>query len=251
MSVAAIAEDCDVVVTVLPTAEDVKSVVHGEAGILANARPGLLHLEMSTIDAGVKAKLAAELEAVGAGMLDCPISGSPNMVIDRTATLFVSGPPDSVHRARAVLEAVSGRWIYAGEFGCGTSLKYVANLLLATHMVAAAEAMVFARRSGLDLKLVQGALDDSIASSAILKQRGPLMQTQQWLPAAGPVATLQPILEQIRQCSREIHASHPVFDAARRVYEQALLEGYADCDIACVHDVLLRDFESDPTVSAS
>ena len=84
-------------------------------------------------------------------------------------------------------------------------MKYIANLLLAVHTVAAAEAMALARRSGLDLELVQKTLDNSIASSAIWKQRGPVMAERAWSPAPGPVRTLHPILEQI-----EDYAAHTV-----------------------------------------
>ncbi len=69
--------------------------------------------------------------------------------------------------------AISGPWVYTGAFGAGARMKCIANLLLAVHTAAAAEAMAPARRSGLDLDLVQRTLEDSIATSAIWKQRGP------------------------------------------------------------------------------
>ncbi|WP_375483487.1 NAD(P)-dependent oxidoreductase [uncultured Mycobacterium sp.] len=243
-SPAAIAEDCDVVLSVLPSANDVYSVLRGVAGILTAVRPGLIHIEMSTIDIADKLKMAEELRSLNADMLDCPISGGPDMVASHRATTFVSGQLESVERVRPVLDAIGGRWMYAGEFGCGTRLKYVANLLLAIHNVAAAEAIVFARRSGLDLNLVQEALDNSIASSAVLKERGPRMRSREWSPAAGSVATLHHILEQIERSARTLEVSHPVFDAARKVYRQALSQGYADSDIACVHDLLLPHNEN-------
>ena len=115
-------------------------------------------------------------------------------------------------------------------------MKYVANLLLAVHTVAAAEAMALARRSGLDLQLVQKTLDDSIASSAIWKQRGPLMAERAWTPAPGPVSTLHPILEQIEEHAASTGLSASVFAAAKEVFDKALADGWGDLDIACVHD---------------
>ena len=75
--------------------------------------------------------------------------------------------------SRPVLDAVSGPWVYTGEFGTGARMKYIANLLLAVHTVAAAEAMVLARRSGLDLDLVQATLDGSIAELGHLEPARP------------------------------------------------------------------------------
>jgi len=102
--------------------------------------------------------------------------------------------------------------------------------------VAAAEAMALARRSGLDLELVQKTLDNSIASSAIWRQRGPLMAERAWSPAPGPVRTLHPILEQIEDHAARTGLSASVFAAAKDRFDQALADGWGDLDIACVHD---------------
>ena len=104
------------------------------------------------------------------------------------------------------------------------------------HTVAAAEAMALARLSGLDLELVQKTLDNSIASSAIWKQRGPMMAERAWSPAPGPIHTLRPILEQIEDHAAQAGLSAPVFAAAKGVFDKAVADGWGDLDIACVHD---------------
>jgi 3-hydroxyisobutyrate dehydrogenase len=104
------------------------------------------------------------------------------------------------------------------------------------HTVAAAEAMELARRSGLDLDLVQRTLDDSIGSSAIWRQRGPLMRERTWSPAPGPITTLHPILEQIPDCAAETGLAAPVFASAKAVFDQALADGWGHLDIASVYD---------------
>ena len=169
--------------SIVPTADDVEEVIEGPAGTLTALRDGTIHIEMSTIDVDRKGRLRDQVRAKGGDLLDCPISGSPGMVAPRLATTFASGDQDSVTTVSAVLDAISGPWIYTGAFGTGAQMKYIANLLLAVHTVAAAEAMALARRSGLDLDLVHKTLDNSIASSAIWKQRGPLMAERTWSPA--------------------------------------------------------------------
>jgi len=191
---------------------------------------------MSTIDVDRKARLADQVRAKGGDLLDCPISGSPGMVAPRLATTFASGDQASVSTVSAVLDAVSGPWVYTGAFGTGARMKYIANLLLAVHTVAAAEAMALARCSGLDLELVQKTLDNSIASSAIWKQRGPIMAERTWSPAPGPISTLLPILEQIEAHAAQAGLSAPVFAAAKEVFDKALADGWGDLDIASVHD---------------
>ena len=235
-SAAMVAASADVLLSILPAAEDVEQVVCGPSGTLTSMKPGTVHIEMSTIDVPRKARVRDAVQAAGGDLLDCPIIGSPGMVAPRLATTFASGEQASVTAVSAVLGAVAGPWVYTGPFGTGAKMKYIANLLLAVHTVAAAEAMALARRSGLDLELVQRTLDNSIASSAIWKQRGPLMAERRWSPAPGPIRTLHPILEQIEQHAAETGLTAPVFAAAKEVFDKAVADGWAHLDIASVHD---------------
>jgi 3-hydroxyisobutyrate dehydrogenase len=239
-SAAEAAAEADVILSIVPTADDVEEIIAGPHGTLATLKPGTIHIEMSTIDVDRKARLRDKVRARGGDLLDCPISGSPGMVAPRQATTFASGDKRSVDQVKPVLDAISGPWIYTGPFGAGARMKYVANLLLAVHTVAAAEAMALARRSGLDPQLVQMTLDNSIASSAIWKQRGPLMAERAWTPAPGPVSTLHPILEQIEEHAAGTGLSASVFAAAKEVFDQALADGWGDLDIACVYDQVNR-----------
>jgi 3-hydroxyisobutyrate dehydrogenase-like beta-hydroxyacid dehydrogenase len=235
-SAAEAAAQADVILSIVPDADAVEEVIEGEQGTLTTLKPGTIHIEMSTIDVDRKARLRDRVRSQGGDLLDCPISGSPGMVAPRLATTFASGDRASVDTIAEVLDAISGPWIYTGAFGTGAQMKYVANLLLAVHTVAAAEAMALARRSGLDLELVQKTLDNSIASSAIWKQRGPMMAERTWSPAPGPVRTLHPILEQIEDHAAKTGLSASVFAAAKDVFDKALADGWGDLDIACVHD---------------
>ena len=235
-SAAEVAEQADVLLSIVPDTAAVADVVCGDAGTLAGLRPGTVHIEMSTVDVARKSAIRDAVQRRGGDMLDCPISGSPAMVAPRLATTFVSGEQASVDRVRPVLGAISGPWVYTGAFGTGARLKYIANLLLAVHTVAAAEAMELARRSGLDLDLVQRTLDDSIGSSAIWRQRGPLMRDRAWSPAPGPITTLHPILQQIEDCAAETGLAAPVFASAKAVFDKALADGWGHLDIASVYD---------------
>src|SRR5271170_1515335 len=235
-SAAEVADAADVLLSIVPDADAVEEVIQGPEGTLKALRPGTIHIEMSTIDVPRKARLRDQVRANGGDLLDCPISGSPGMVAPRLATTFASGDRISVDQVSAVLDAISGPWVYTGPFGTGAQLKYIANMLMAVHTVAAAEAMALARRSGLDLGLVQQTLDNSIASSAIWKQRGPVMAERAWSPAPGPVRTLHPILEQIEDYAAQTGLPAPVFAAAKEVFDKALADGWGDLDIACVHD---------------
>jgi putative dehydrogenase len=240
-SPAEVAERADVLLSILPDAAAVEEVVCGETGTLTRLRAGTVHIEMSTVDVGHKGRIRDAVRRHGGDLLDCPISGSTGMVGPRLATTFASGDQASVDSVRPVLDAISGPWVYTGAFGTGARMKYVASMLLAVHTVAAAEAMVLARRGGLDLELVQRTLDNSIAASAIWKQRGPVMQQRTWLPAPGPIDTLHSILGQVEDSAAAAGLQTPVFTSAKTVFDKAVADGWGELDIACVHDQISGD----------
>jgi L-threonate 2-dehydrogenase len=235
-SPAEVAEHADVLLSILPDAAAVEEVVCGDAGTLTRLKAGTVHIEMSTVDVSHKGRIRDAVRRRGGDLLDCPISGSPGMVGPRLATTFASGDRASIDTVRPVLDAISGPWVYTGAFGTGARMKYIASMLLAVHTVAAAEAMVLARRSGLDLELVQDTLDNSIAASAIWKQRGPLMQQRTWRPAPGPIDTLHSILQQIEDSAAAAGVQTPVFASAKTVFDKAVADGWGELDISCVHD---------------
>jgi 3-hydroxyisobutyrate dehydrogenase len=237
-SPAEVASASDVLLSILPDVAALQEVVLGLQGTLTKLRPGTVHVEMSTLDVVEKAALRDHVRACGGDLLDCPISGTPAMVRPRAATTFVSGEKASVEAVHEVLDAISGPWVYTGAFGTAARLKYVASLLVAVHTVATAEAMLLARRSGLDLELVQRTLDDSIASSAIWQRRGPLVRERRWTPAPGPIATLHEILEQIDDQATSTETTLPLFAVAKQLYDRALADGWGALDIAAVHDLL-------------
>ena len=237
-SAAEVASASDVLLSILPDVAALREVILGPNGTLTKLRPGTVHVEMSTLDVPEKAALRDRVRSSGGDLLDCPISGTPAMVRPRAATTFVSGEEASVDAVREVLDAISGPWVYTGVFGTGARLKYVASLLVAVHTVATAEAMLLARRSGLDLELVQRTLDDSIASSAIWQRRGPLVRERRWTPAPGPIATLHEILDQIEDQAAAIGTALPLFAVAKQLYDKALADGWGALDIAAVHDLL-------------
>jgi putative dehydrogenase len=237
-SPAEVASASDVLLSILPDVAALREVLLGSQGTMTKLRPGTVHVEMSTLDVAEKAALRDQVRSAGGDLLDCPISGTPAMVRPRAATTFVSGEKASVDAVREVLDAISGPWVYTGAFGSAARLKYIASLLVAVHTVATAEAMLLARRSGLDLELVQRTLDDSIASSAIWQRRGPLVRERRWTPAPGPIATLHEILEQIEDQAAALGTALPMFAVAKQLYDRALADGWGALDIAAVHDLL-------------
>jgi putative dehydrogenase len=166
-SAAAVAAAAEAICVVLPSLAAVEEVILGVDGLIARGRTGQTIIQMSTISPTLTRRLAREVNGRGRHFLDCPISGTSAMVARGNGVVFVGGDLAIFERWRGVLDAVLPRPVYVGEAGQAMVLKLVANLLVALHSAAAAEALTMARRAGLDLDLVLDVLGSGAAGSRI------------------------------------------------------------------------------------
>jgi len=177
-TVAAAVKDADVVVSMLPAGAHVKSVYTDDYGVIANARPGALFIDSSTID--VESARAVSAAAVGKGfaMVDAPVSGGVAAATGGTLTFMVGGEAASFERARPVLEAMGKNIFHAGAAGNGQVAKIANNMLLGVTMIATCEAFNLAEKLGLD---AQTFFDISSTAS------GQSWSMTSYCPAPGPV----------------------------------------------------------------
>ena len=157
-SPAEVARQVDIVFTNLPDSPDVEKVTLGENGIIEGVHPGLIVVDNSTIKPAVSRKIAASLAEKGAYALDAPVSGGDIGARDATLTIMVGGSADALEIARPVL-AVTGKTItHIGDAGTGQIAKAANQIMVAAQMVAMAELLVFAQKSGADPQKVISAI---------------------------------------------------------------------------------------------
>ena len=238
-SAVAVAQAAEGVCTLLPSLGAVESVVAGADGLVATGRPGQTIIQMSTISPGLTERLAAATTARGQTFLDCPISGTSSMVARGDGSIFVGGPREAFARWRPALEAILPRAVYVGAAGQAMLLKLVANLLVALHSAAAAEALVMARRGGLDLNLVLDVLTASAAGSRMLEVRGPMMASGEF-PAQMKLDLFMKDLHLIQDAGQAVGAPLPLTDIAERLYAAAQTAGHGGDDLAVVITELER-----------
>src|SRR3972149_2030452 len=162
---AAVARGAEAVCILLPSLASVEEAILGANGVAAGARAGLTIIQMSTISPALTRRLAQEVGGRGLSFLDCPVSGTSGMVARGEGIIFVGGEPALAERWRPLLEAILPRAVYVGSAGQAMALKLVANLLVALHTAAAAEALFMAEKAGLDPRLALATLAESAATS--------------------------------------------------------------------------------------
>ena len=239
-SPADVARDADVVVTSLPSAGALLAVLDGDDGVGAAARAGLVIVETSTLGHDTKEDGRARAAAWGGTLLDCPMSGTGQQARDGDLIAYLSGEDVAKRRARPVLAGFTREQYDLGPFGRGTAMKLVANLLVAVHNAAAAEALLLAQRAGLDLQDVLAAVGDGAGGSRMLQVRGPLMAAGRYEPATATVATMLKDNALIAAFAASVASPTPLFSATTVLYQAAVAQDRLQQDTACVYGVLER-----------
>jgi 2-hydroxy-3-oxopropionate reductase len=181
-SLAEAVRDVDVVVTMVPDSPDVEAVALSEDGIYAHAKPGTLHLDMSSIRPDVAKKVGEAGKERGMRVLDAPVSGGEQGAIDATLSIMVGGDPQDFADARPVLEAVGRTVVHVGPVGSGQTVKAANQLIVAGTIELVAEAIVFLEAYGVDTEAAVKVLAGGLAGNAILDRKAGNMLRRDFTP---------------------------------------------------------------------
>jgi 2-hydroxy-3-oxopropionate reductase len=170
-----VAAATDVLVTMLPDSPDVEAVYCSPDGALEAARPGWLAIDMSSISPRVARDLAARAAALGAEMLDAPVSGGDKGAIAGTLSVMVGGTAASFERAQPILQAMGRTIVHVGPSGAGQVAKVCNQVVVAVVIEAVAEALVLGAKAGVDPSRIVEVLQGGLAATKVLEMRGPNM----------------------------------------------------------------------------
>ncbi len=171
-SYAEIANQCEVVITMLPESKDVEDVVFGKNGIIHGAKSGMLFIDMSSIPPNVSIKINELLKDKGVYSLDAPVSGGPQGAENGNLSIMVGGIKEAFEKGLPILKVLGSKILHMGSAGSGQTTKLCNQILIGVHIQAVAEAFVLAKKSGLDLIKVREALLGGIAYSKVLELHG-------------------------------------------------------------------------------
>lgn len=230
-----VAKQSEIVITSLPSPAALDDAIDG---ILAAANAGSLVVETSTLALEDKERARQRLASSGITMLDAPISGTGPQAKTKDITVFASGDRAGFERARPVLWQLARSVRYVGPFGAGSKLKYIANLLVAVHIAAAAEAIVLGEKAGLNASMLVDVLSDSAATSRMLEVRGPSMARSTYATPMMKVDVFQKDLDIIAHFAKLSQCPVPLFSASVPLFTAVAAQGMGAQDTAAVVAVL-------------
>ena len=231
----AAADGAEIVLTSLPS---VAALDETAAALAAKARPGLVLAELSTLPIEAKLRCCDTLASAQIAMLDCPLSGTGAQAVTRDLAVYASGERAHYDRAAPVFAAFARAPHYVGAFGNGSKLKFIANLLVAIHNVASAEAMVMGLKAGLDPADVITLIKSGVGNSRIFELRAPMMAKNDYQPATMKIDIWQKDMAVIGEFAKSLGVTTPLFAATVPVYNAAIGLGHGPDDTAAVCAVL-------------
>lgn len=237
---AGVAAEADIVILSLPNVGALETVLHGEGGLAKKGREGVICIESGTFPLAAKMAAAEALTARGIHLLDCTVSGTGSQAVERDIVFYTSGPAELLERCAPVFQAVAKAWPRVGDFGAGSVMKFVSNLLVTVHTVAAAEALTLATKSGLDQAATLELLAAGAGQSRMLEVRGPLMTAGDYYIGSATVDTLTKDTEIILDFAAEQNAPVPLLATATTFLRAAAANGLNDQDPAVVREILGR-----------
>ena len=166
-----VAEQSDIIITMLPDSPQVEEVLAGEDGVLEGLREGALIVDMSTISPVVTKELAEEAGERGASMLDAPVSGGDIGAIEGTLSIMVGGEEADFERAKSLFEAMGKTITHVGESGAGQVVKAANQIVVALTIEAVSEALVLGSKAGVSPAKILDVLGGGLAGNKVMEAK--------------------------------------------------------------------------------
>jgi len=238
-SPADVGAQADVVFTCLPDDDALEDVVRGPQGLLKSARPGQIVVEFGSHPVPVKQQYVAPFAEKGVTFLDGEVSGTPGMVAQRKAVIYLGGPADAVEKIEPIISAFADLCLHLGDFGAATKVKLVNNFLVALHIAGAAQAMALGLKTGVDKDLLIKAVATGSGGSTQFAIRAPWMAERRFTPQQGSAAGLAHYLDTAKAMADDAGVATDLLDCLIDIFARAVPD-VGSRDVAA----LLEFFES-------
>ncbi len=233
-----VAENSDVIITMLPASKHVKEVVLSENGILAGAKAGSVIIDMSSITPEVSRELAVEAAKKGVGMLDAPVSGGEPKAIDGTLAIMIGGKEEVFEGVKPVLYGMGKDVTLVGDNGCGVTAKLANQIIVNLNIAAVSEALVLAAKAGIDIEKMYQAIRGGLAGSAVLDAKVPMILDRNFV-AGGSIAINMKDITNVMDTAHEIGVPLPLSSQLLEIFHALKVDGKIKDD----HGSIVRYYE--------
>src|SRR5712691_13117673 len=233
----AVAEQSDIVFTMVTNTNAVQAVTHGPDGIFAGLQPGAVYVDMSTTSPANTRAIAEKVAELGAQMLDSPVSGSVITLEQGKLSVMVGGDAEVFARVKPILEVIGPKVFHIGPSGTAVTMKIAINLQLQVQMVAFSEGVLLAEKTGLAREQIVEVMLASVIASPMVAYRGPLVlgrPEEVWFDCH----MMQKDMNLALELGRELEVPLPTTAVTNEFLTAANGMGIGEKDFAVLFDVL-------------
>jgi len=233
----AVAAAADVTFAMVTNAAAISAITDGPDGILAGLTAGKLFVDISTVSPQVSRATAAKVRALGADMVDAPVSGSVITLQQGKLSVMVGGRAETFERLKPLLLDIGPKVTHVGDNGLALAMKIAVNLSLAVQMLAFSEGVLLAEKSGVSREVAVDVLTHSAVASPMIQYRGPFVLRQPeeaWFDCN----MMQKDMLLAMELGRQLSVPVPTTAVSNEFLTAARGMGWEKLDFACVFDVL-------------
>lgn len=233
-----VAEQCNLIITMLPNSPHVKSVVLGENGVLAGAKEGTVLVDMSSIAPLASQELCKACAEKGVRMIDAPVSGGEPKAVDGTLSIMAGGDKEVFDQVYDILMAMGASAIHCGDIGAGNTTKLANQIIVALNIAAVSEALMLSTRAGVDPIKVFDAIKGGLAGSTVMNAKVPMITDGNFNPGFKIDLHIKD-LNNALETGHGVGAPLPLTAQVMEILQNLHMDGLGQCD----HSAIAKYYE--------
>ena len=224
-----VAENSDLVITVVKDADAVNDVIFGSSGVIIGKHEGMCIADMSTVNPNSSKEISEKVTTEGIDYLEIPVMGGPNVAIDGKLVLMASGKKDIFEKFKKVFDAIAEQSFYLGNTGTAHSIKLAMNLQISMLALSLSEGITLTKKAGFDPEIFLKILNSTYFKTGMSEGKAYKMIKGSYEPTF-TLANLKKDLDTIYDAADSCNAELPMAKLARKIYADAKDAGFGDLD---------------------
>ena len=224
-----VANNSDLVITIVKDADAVNEVIFGNSGVISGKHDGMCIADMSTVNPNLTKKISEDVASNGIDYLEIPVMGGPNVAIDGKLVIMASGKKEVFEKFKKVFDSIAEQSFYLGDTGTAHSIKLAMNLQIAMLALSLSEGITLTKKAGFDPEIFLKILNSTYFKTGMSEGKAHKMIKESYSPTF-TLANLKKDLDTINDAANSFDVELPMAKLARKVYADAEDAGFGDID---------------------
>jgi len=224
-----VAENSELIITVVKDADVVNELIFGDSGIVSGKHDGMCIADMSTINPNSTKDISKKVTSNGIDYLEIPVMGGPNVAIDGKLVMMASGKKEIFEKFKKIFDRIAEQIFYLGDTGTAHSIKLAMNLQIAMLALSLSEGITLTKKAGFDPEIFLKILNSTYFKTGMSEGKAYKMAKESYEPTF-TLANLKKDLDAINDAAESFNAELPMAKLARKVYADAEDAGFGDMD---------------------